>query len=155
MSDFTVDSSFIIKGIVPVRRTKADDLRAQQIREYEIAREYLGAIQLGTHRVFVPAIALVEVAAVIARLTNSREDAQHGSDFVRHNATRIYYETDLLDRAIEIAITAKTGGYDTIFLTVAKMTNSTLLTADRIQHDMARKIGLKSTLLYDLLETRA
>ncbi|MBI5652561.1 MAG: PIN domain-containing protein [Chloroflexi bacterium] len=154
MSDFTVDSSFIVKGLVPVRRTKTDDLRARQMREYEIASEYLNAIRVGAHRMFVPAIARVEVVAVISRLTNSREDAQDGSDFVLQNAARIYYDTDLLDRAIETAIIAKTGGYDTIFLTVAKMTSSTLLTADRIQHDMAIKTGIKSMLLSDLLGTR-
>jgi len=155
MSRFTVDSSFIVKGLVPVRRAKADDLRARQTREYERASAYLNAIGVGAHRMFVPAIALVEVAAVISRLTNSHEDARQGAAFVRHHATRIYYETDLLDRAIETAITAKTGGYDTIFLTVAKITGSTLLTADRAQHEMAIHIGLDSILLYDLLETPA
>jgi len=152
MGNFTVDSSFIVKGLVPVRRVKDDALRAQQQREFEIASEYISAIERGEHQMFVPAIALVEVAAVISRLTNSREDAKRGSDFVRQNALRIYYETDLLERAIETAITAKTGGYDTIFLTVAKITNSTLLTADRLQSSMALTLGLKSVLLFDLLE---
>ena len=151
MSDYTVDSSFIIKGLVTVRRRQADALRAQQVREYEVANEYLSQIRSGVHRMFVPAIALVEVAAVISRLTNSREDATKGSGFVRENATQLYYETDLLEQAIETAITAKTGGYDTIFLTVAKISGSTLLTADRAQHEMATIVGLKSELLYDLL----
>jgi predicted nucleic acid-binding protein len=151
MSAYTVDSSFLVKGLVPVRRSKNDALRAQQEREHAKAQVYLDAIELGVHQMFVPVIALVEVAAVISRLTNSREDAKAGSQFVRENATRLYYESDLLDQAIETAIRAKTGGYDTIFLTVAKISGSTLLTADRAQHDMATAIGLRSELLYDLL----
>ncbi len=154
MSEFTVDSSFIVKGLVPVRRSKEDALRAQQEREFEKARGYLTAIERSEHRMFVPAIALVEVAAVISRLTNSREDSKKGVEFVRQNASRIYYESDLLERAIETAIAAKTGGYDTIFLTVAKLTHSTLLTADRVQHQMAQQIGIDSVLLYDVLEAR-
>jgi predicted nucleic acid-binding protein len=152
MSDFTVDSSFIVKGLVAVRRVKEDALRVKQEREYQMADSYLSAIRLGVHRMFAPAITLVEVAAVISRLTNSPDDARTGSEFVRENATRIYYEGDLLGQAIETAIAAKTGGYDTVFLTVAQLSRSTLLTADRVQHEAARKLGLGSVLLYDLLE---
>lgn len=152
MSDFTVDSSFIVKGLVAVRRTKEDALRASQEREYQMADKYLTAIRLGVHRMFVPAVTLIEVAAVIARLTNSPDDARTGSEFVRENATRIYYESDLLGQAIETAIAAKTGGYDTVFLTVAQLSHSALLTADRVQHEAAQKLSLKSVLLYDLVE---
>lgn len=155
MSNFTVDSSFLVKGLVPVRRPKEDALRAQQEREFQLARDYLTAIEQGIHQMFVPAITLVEVAAVISRLTNSREDARSGADFVRRNATRLYYESDLLERAIENAITTKIGGYDTIFLTVAKITGSMLLTANRFQHQVASAIGLKSVLLYDLMESKS
>ena len=155
MSSFTVDSSFIIKGLVPVRRAKVDAFRAQQEREFQIARDYMTDIERGIHQMFVPVVALVEVAAVISRLTNSREDAKSGVEFVRRNATRLYYETDLLERAIELAISAKTGGYDTIFLTVARITDSTLLPADRLQSSMALTLGLKSILLFDLLEPSA
>ena len=151
MSRFTVDSSFIVKGLVPVRRHKEDHLRAQQQKEFEAASNFLMAIERGEHEMFVPAVTLVEVAAVLSRLTNTRDDAKAGVAFIRQNATRLYYDSDLLERAIEMAIAAKTGGYDTVFLTVAKMTNSTLLTADRAQHGMAQAVGIKSVSLYELV----
>lgn len=152
MTAFTVDSSFLVKGLVPVRRSKEDELRAQQEREFHASSEYLAAIERGDHQMFVPAIALVEVAAVISRLTNSRPDAKAGAEFVKQNASGLFFEADLLDRAIDTAISIKTGGYDTIFLTVAKITGSTLLTADRLQHEMAKKLGVGSMLLYELLK---
>ncbi len=151
MTAFTVDSSFMVKGLVPVRRSREDELRAKQEREFRVSSEYLAGIERGEHQMYVPAIALVEVAAVISRLTNSRSDAKAGAEFVRRNALRLFYEADLLDQAIDTAISIKTGGYDTIFLTVAKMTGSTLLTADRIRHEMAKKLKVDSMLLYELL----
>ena len=47
---------------------------------------------------FVPAIALVKVGAVVAWLTNSPQDAEAAIAFVRNNAAKIFYEADILEQ---------------------------------------------------------
>jgi predicted nucleic acid-binding protein len=46
----------------------------------------------------------------------------------------------------------KASGYDTIFLTIAEVTQSELLTDDSLQHKIALSRGIVSYLLRDMVE---
>lgn len=101
---------------------------------------------------YIPAIALVEMGAVVPRITNNEDDARNAVAFLRSYATGIFYDHEILEEAIPLGINLKAGGYDTVFLTVAEATGSELLTDDRLQHMNALKRGLKSHLLREMVE---
>jgi len=59
---------------------------------------------------------------------------------------------EILEEAISFGIEAKASGYDTIFLTIAEITQSELLTDDSLQHKIALSRGIVSHLLRDMVE---
>ena len=63
----------------------------------------------------------------------------------------MFYEHEILEEAISFGIKAKTSGYHTIFLTIAEITQSELLTDDSLQHKITLGRGIISHLLRDMV----
>ena len=59
---------------------------------------------------------------------------------------------EVIRKAISFGIEAKASGYDTIFLTIAEITQSELLTDNSLQHKIALSRGIVSHLLRDMVE---
>ncbi len=148
---YTIDTSFVVKGLVPPRRKKQDEMLAQQQKMYKLARSYLDKVRNKEVEMYIPAIALVETGIVVSRITNNEEDSQKAISFLRRDATYIFYEHEILEEAISLGIKTKASGYDTIFLTVAEVTESELLTDDSLQHKIAQSRGIVSHLLKDMV----
>jgi predicted nucleic acid-binding protein len=152
MKRYAVDSSFSVKGLIAPRRRKQDAIFHDQHRRHLLAKRYLGEIQMGLHEMHLPAAALLETAIVTSRLTNQESQARNAAEFLKENATRIYYDEDILEHAIDIGIQTKGSGYDTLFLTVAEISNAELLTDDRHQHESALSRGITSYLLREMVD---
>lgn len=148
---YTIDTSFVIKGLVPPRRKKQDELLEQQQKMYKLARSYIDKVRDKEIEMYIPAIALVETGIVVSRITNNEEDSRKAISFLRRNATHIFYDHEILEEAISLGIKTKASGYDTIFLTVAKVSVSELLTDDLLQHKIALSTGIVSHLLRDMI----
>ncbi|MDD5204296.1 MAG: PIN domain-containing protein [Desulfobacterales bacterium] len=151
MVSYTIDTSFAVKGMIPPRRRKQDDVLEQQQRMYAVARSYLDKVKRGEAEMYIPAIALVESGIVVSRITNNEEDSRGAVSFLRWNASRVFYDHELLDEAITLGIQIKASGYDTIFLTVAEKSGSELLTDDSLQHRIAVSRGIPSHLLREMI----
>lgn len=65
-----------------------------------MARGYLAKVKSGEVEMYLPAIALVETGIVVSRITNNEEDSRRAVSFLRKNASRIFYEHEILDEAI-------------------------------------------------------
>jgi len=154
MVTYTIDTSFAVKGLIPPRRKKQDEILDQQQRMHEMARSYLERVRRGEVEMYLPAIALVETGIVVSRITNNERDSRSAVSFLRRNASRIFYDHELLDEAISLGIHTKAGGYDTIFLTVAETSGSELLTDDSLQHKIASSRGIVSHLLREMIQIR-
>ena len=152
MVRYTIDTSFVVKGLVPPRRKRQDEMLEQQQKMYRCARSYIDKIRDKEIEIYIPAIALVETGIVVSRITNSEEDSRKAISFLRRNATNIFYDHEILEQAISLGIKTKASGYDTIFLTVAKVSGSELLTDDSLQHKVALSRGIISHLLRDMIE---
>ena len=151
MVRYTIDTSFAIKGLIPPRRKKQDEILVQQQSMYEMARSHLAKVKSGEVEMYLPAIALVETGIVVSRITNNEEDSRRAVSFLRKNASRIFYEHEILDEAISLGIKTRASGYDTIFLTVAETSGSELLTDDSLQHRIALSRGIVSHLLREMI----
>lgn len=131
VKEYTFDTSFIVKGLVIPRRRKKDHILNEQLKKHQIAKGYLDRVSKGKVVMYIPSLALVETAVVVARLTNSREEAEKAVLYLRENSSEIFYDVDILDDAISLGVEAKARSFDVMFLAVAKFTNSLLLTDDR------------------------
>lgn len=151
MVKYTIDTSFTVKGLVPARRKKKDEILEQQQKMHKLARSYLDKVRDKEVEMYIPAMALVETGIIISRITNNEEDSRKAVSFLRRNATHIFYEYEILEEAITLGIKTKASGYDTIFLTVAEVTKSELLTDDSLQHKIALTRGIISHLLRDMI----
>lgn len=148
---YTIDTSFAVKGIVPPRRKKRDEILEKQQKMHKIARSYLDKVRDKHAEMYIPAVALIETAIVISRITNNEDDSRKAVSFLRRNAAHVFYEHEILEEAISFGIKAKASGYDTIFLTIAEVTQSELLTDDSLQHKIALSRGIVSHLLRDMV----
>jgi predicted nucleic acid-binding protein len=148
---YTIDTSFVVKGLVPPRRKRQDEMLEQQQKMYKLARSYLDKVRDKEVEMYIPAIALVETGIVVSRITNNEEDSMKAVFFLRRNATHVFYDHEIMEEAISLGIKTKASGYDTIFLTVAAVTGSKLLTDDSLQHKIALRRKIVSHLLRDMI----
>jgi len=141
---YTIDTSFAVKGLVPPRRKKRDEILEKQQKMYKLARSYLDKVRDEHAEMYIPAVALIETGIIISRITNNEEDSR--------KAHHVFYEYEILEEAISFCIETKASGYDTIFLTIAEVTQSELLTDDSLQHKIALSRSIVSHLLRDMVE---
>jgi len=145
------DTTFIVKGLVEPRRKKMDKEYSKQLRLHKKAKEYLEKVEKNEITMIIPSIALIETASVVSRLTNSKDLAKDSVKFLMENAEEILFDFETLDKAIEMGIKTKASGFDNLYLTVTKITESTLLTDDSALHNLAKKEGFKSILLREII----
>ncbi len=149
MSNVTLDSTVLVKGIFPPGRRKEDSIYEEQLRLHRIAKSIIGEVENGRRVMHIPSVAIIEVTAVGARLTGKDERGIQASDYVREHGN-IVYDTDLLDEAVRIAAKTRISGFDSIFIACAKVTNSILITDDKKMFDAAIKVGINAKLLRDI-----
>ena len=151
MVEYTFDTSFIVKGLIYPRRKKQDSILKNQEKIHTLAKQYLTHVSNQKAVMYIPSLALIETATVIMRLTNSKEDANNAVQYLKENASEIFYDADILDEAINMGIKTKGRSFDLIFMTVAKSTGSILLTDDNQMYNLSKETGIKSFLLRNLL----
>ena len=69
---YVLDTSVIIKGLIKPRRKKADNIRIEQFKAYKTASAIIDDIYEGTVDLYIPVVAVIEIAAVASRLTGSK-----------------------------------------------------------------------------------
>lgn len=142
----TLDTTVLAKGLIPPRRRKRDIIYKEQFRLHIIAKSMIGEVENKETTMYIPSAAVVEIAAVGARLTGKEEKGLQVSDFVREHGN-IVYDIDLLSEAVDIASKTKISGFDSIFIACAKITNSTLITDDKRMFDASIRVGIEAKLL--------
>ncbi|MBI3026565.1 type II toxin-antitoxin system VapC family toxin [Candidatus Woesearchaeota archaeon] len=149
MSEITLDTTVLAKGIIPPRRRKRDSIYKEEFRLHTIAKSILKKVESEESVMNVPSVAIIEIAAVGARLTGRDERGVQASDYVKKHGN-ILYDINILDEAIQIATKTKISGFDSIFIACAKITDSVLMTDDKRMYESAVKIGVKAKLLRDM-----
>lgn len=146
MNAVTLDTTVLVKGIIPPRRRKEDTLYEEQFRLYSVAKSIISEVENENTVMYIPSVALIEIAAVAARLTGKYERGILLSDYVKCHGN-VIYDVHLLEDAIKIAARTKISGMDTIFITCAMLTGSALITDDKKMYDAALEVGLNAKLL--------
>lgn len=144
----TADTSVMVKGLVPPRRRKRDQLYEVQLGLHLRSKEILSKIESGEYINHIPLLALIETACVVSRLSDE-ERADLALSFVSQNS-RLYSDAYLLVRSVEVGIRTKASGFDVVFMACAEETDSTLITDDRKMYERANDFGLDVRFLRDL-----
>ena len=97
--NITLDTTVLAKGLIPPRRRKRDIIYEEQFRLHTIAKSMIGEVENKESILYVPSVAIVEIAAVGARLTGQEEKGLKVSDFIREHGN-IVYDANLLDKAV-------------------------------------------------------
>ncbi|MBN2251832.1 MAG: type II toxin-antitoxin system VapC family toxin [Candidatus Altiarchaeota archaeon] len=149
MNDCTLDTTVLAKGIIPPRRRKNDSIHQEQYRLHKIARSMILKVEEGKTIMNVPSAALVEIAAVAARLTGKEGRGMQAADYVRKHGN-IIYDYYILDKAVKIAAKTKISGFDAVYIACAKTTRTTLVTDDKGMYEAAISAGINARLLRDM-----
>ena len=131
----TIDSSVYIDSIVP--KSEERHIRAKEIIKL--------ASESGID-VFEPRIFIIELVGVLSRSKPKDEvkDVLNIAKFVN-----ILSEDEIFETAINIAFDTHCRAVDAYFITTAKLTNSVLITNDRIMATNAKKYDVEA---YYLIE---
>ena len=149
MSSITLDTTVLARGILPPRRRKKDAIYENEFRLHVIAKSILSKVESKESIMNAPSAAIVEIAAVGARLTGKEERGIQASEYVKRHGN-IIYDISLISEAVKVASQTKISGFDAIFITCAKVTDSILITDDKNMYGAAINIGIKAKLLRDM-----
>ena len=150
----TLDTTVIAKGLVPPRRKKMDGIYDETLRLHNLARDILDKIESGDYNLYIPSIALVETGAVVSRITHKKHIAKDAISFLKGVSADIFYDYQILDHAIDTGIETKASGFDTIFITCPKLTNSILITDDKRMFEIGNRYGIESKLLRNMVNDK-
>ena len=120
---YTIDASVHVSALNPLEANSGS------------SREFLAQVQRGHIPLFCPTLLLVEVAAAVARAI---DDARRATALVAElrgwpNLTLVLLDGALVDRAADLAATARLRGADAVYAAVAQQFGTTLVTLDRQQ----------------------
>lgn len=146
----TIDSSVLIKALVPPKRRKQDGIYRTQKQLHDSALKIFEDVVRKKISMSIPSVVLIEVGAVVSRLTNNETDAEEAVDKVRLHASQILFDHDLLELTISTAIKTRASGFDNLILSCAISTSSAIITDDSRLHEIAIEYGQKSYLLREL-----
>lgn len=150
MTDLILDTTVIAKGIFPPRRTKEDEIYEQRMELHRKARTVLEEIEGEDEpSTAVPTAALIETAAVGARLTGKKDRGLEATEWIRAHLTTIY-DYQVLDQAIDVAADTRASGFDSLFITCARANDCRLVTDDKGMHEAAENAGIESRLLRNM-----
>ncbi|WP_048131822.1 MULTISPECIES: type II toxin-antitoxin system VapC family toxin [Methanothrix] len=147
-TNVTVDTSVIVKALVPPRRKKQDKLFDLQRELHLSCRDVLLKTESGEYANHIPLLALIETACVVSRLSDAQR-AGLALTFLGQNS-RFYGDAYLMERSIRIGMRTKASGFDVVFMACAEETGSILITDDRKMYDRANDYGLDVIFIRDV-----
>lgn len=143
---YTLDSSCIVKALLPPKRKKKDTILKQQIISHKKAKNIFKEIVTKESTGIIPTLALIEVATVMTRLTNNPSLGKETSYYISQELN-IVSEEETLKESIDLASKYCFSGFDTLFVTCAKITKSTLVTSDKKMAELAKQAKVKVILI--------
>ncbi len=147
----TIDSSVLIKALVPPLRRKEDNIYNHQIQLHKKALQIFEDVVSKKISMCIPSAVLIEVGAVVSRVTNNKTDAKEAVEKTRTHASQILFDYDILEPTISTAIETKASGFDNLILSCAILTGSAIITDDSKLHEIAEEYGHESFLLRELV----
>ncbi len=150
MEEVVLDSSVIVKAILKPYNLLSDRIYKRELETHRKARLLIKKLKMQLVRVLIPYPVLVEVAAVITRLSN-RELAEKVIDSLLTTKNYvIVYEEEYRDKALEVALRTGSSGFDAYIIALSQTRNALLITDDEPMSRHAKEMGVSVVLLRNL-----
>jgi predicted nucleic acid-binding protein len=126
VNEYVFDASVIGKWMLPAER---EELHFE-------ARDWAAGYSRGELSIIVPDLLWIEVANILWKAVRNSRITKYEAKIAivglrDRELTTVKSTPDLLDAALDIALAHNTSVYDSIYVALAKETNSLLITADR------------------------
>jgi len=147
MGKVVLDTSVIVKAVLKPSRQLPKDIYERKVETHEKSRLLIRLVKQKHIEVFIPFVALIEVAGVLTRLASSSLAREIVESLKTSENYHIIHEEEIRDHAIKIALEVGSSGFDTYFIAVAKMFNATLITDDEPMTIHAKRLGIDVILI--------
>ncbi|MFB3766602.1 MAG: type II toxin-antitoxin system VapC family toxin [Methanotrichaceae archaeon] len=98
--------------------------------------------------VFIPRVCIIEVAAVVSRYADRKLAIKVSRRAMM--AYEVVDEVTIFEDAWDIASSTGCSGFDSYFISLARLKRAILLTDDTGMHNNAKKVGIESLLLREI-----
>ncbi|OYT47828.1 MAG: VapC toxin family PIN domain ribonuclease [Desulfurococcales archaeon ex4484_42] len=147
MGKVVLDTSVIVKAVLKPSRWLPRDIYEREVETHEKSRLLIRLVKEKHVEVFIPFVALVEVAGVLTRLASSSLAREIVESLKTSENYHIVHEEEIRDHTIEIALEVGSSGFDTYFIAIAKMFNAVLITDDEPMAIHAKRLGVDTILI--------
>ena len=145
-TDIVLDTSVFVKGFVPPKRKKRDEVYYSRLELHRKAKSILDDVTMGRILLHEPVVMLIETASVVSRLSNNPALSRLAISFITEHSL-LYSDVYLLETAIDLGIITKASGFDVLFLACAKKADAKLVTDDKKMYEKALRAGIEAELL--------
>ena len=147
MGKVVLDTSVIVKAVLKPSRWLPKNIYEREVETHEKSRLLIRLVKQKRIEIFIPFVALVEVAGVLTRLASSSLAREVVESLKTSENYHIVYEEKIRDHAIKIALEVGSSGFDTYFIAVAKKFNAMLITDDEPMAIYAKHLSIDTILI--------
>ncbi len=147
MGRVVLDTSVIVKAVLKPGRWLPRDLYERELETHRKSRLLARLLREKGIEVLIPFAALVEVAGVLTRMVSKTLAEEVVESLKATENYRVVYEEEIRDHVIRIALELGSSGFDTYFISIAKLYNAVLITDDEPMAMHAERLGVKTILL--------
>jgi len=137
----------IVKAVLKPSRWLPKNIYEREVETHEKSRLLIRLVKQKRIEVFIPFVALVEIAGVLTRLASSSLAREVVESLKTSENYHIVYEEEIRDHAIKIALEVGSSGFDTYFIAVAKKFNAMLITDDEPMAIYAKHLSIDTILI--------
>ncbi|ACX72795.1 PilT protein domain protein [Methanocaldococcus vulcanius M7] len=147
MIKVVLDTSVIVKSILLPRKSLPKDIYDREIKTHNKCKQLIKFLNNEGINVYLPKVALVEVASVLKRHGYPKIALQVIESL--SNSYNFVSENEIFEHSIDIALKTGASGFDCYFIATSSMLNAILITDDEKMNKHANSIGLKSILIIE------
>ena len=140
-----LDTSVIIKSIFSPRKSLPDEIYGRELDTHEKCRSIIRMLEEVEVSVHIPKVCVVETAAVAKRLADKKLATKISKRVLE--SYEVVDESVLFDASWAIAADTGCSGFDSYFISLAKIMNALLLTDDGGMHTHAKESGVDTALI--------
>jgi len=150
LEEVVLDSSIIVKSKVKPGRWLPEDIYERELETHRKAKILVKILKSTGITVLIPYPVVVEVAAVIRRLTNKELAEKIVNSLMTTTGYTIIYEEEYRSRALKVALETGSSGFDAYIIALAWYRDAPLITDDEPMSKHAETLGVRAILLRDI-----
>ena len=148
MNRAVLDTSVLIKSIFEPLKSLPDEIYAPEMMTHHKASEIIRLLEEKDVDVFIPKVCIIEVAAVVGRYADKKLAIKVSRRAM--GAYEVVDEASIFEDAWEIASSTGCSGFDSYFISLARLKRAVLLTDDSGMHNNAKRVRVESLLIREI-----